>query len=705
MTESSAVTAAALAETNVFARPWALDLGLPDFAAVRHEDIEPAVRAGMAVQRSEWEAVASNEAEPTIANTVEALERSGELLDRVLTVLRTLTSATHCPDLDELEEALAPELSAHNDAYDLDTRLYRRFKALDDLVRAARETGAEPVDADGAPIDGQTARLIRLAVEAFERDGVALVGADADRLREINSRLTTLTTRFATLAAGAMHAADVASFTATPELVTTEPHAARVALLARAMGRGLGGEHDTRALVVDIARLRAERAALLGYPHHAAIVAAESAAGTTEAVTGMLHGLTPVAMANARRDAETYAARMAADPATQPGEAFGPADWPRYEEAERKERFGLDDATLAPYLELWSVVERGVFYAATRLYGLTFCERPDLAVHMYDPDVRVWEVRDGAGPDAPLLGLFVGDYYARAGKQGGAWMDSLVDQSRLTGRRPVVINCANIDKPACGPTLLTWDEVITCFHEFGHALHGLLSDTRWPSASGTSVPRDVVEFPSQVNEKWALHPEVLASYARHADTGEALPAELVEQLRGQGPFGEGYATTEYLGAALLDQAWHTLGPGQGPAGAEEVEAFEHAALAERGIDDALVPPRYRSTYFSHIFAGGYDAGYYSYIWSEVMDADTAEWFRTDGQGARDGDLGLNRRAGEAFRREFLSRGDSRDPLVSYRAYRGRDPRIEPLLSRRGLARARGASAPRTAHSANRKEHT
>ena len=685
MTEPTAITAVALPGTNVFARPWTLDLGLPDFAAVRHEDIEPAVRAGMAVQRSEWEAVASNEAEPTIANTVEALERSGELLDRVLTVLRTLTSATHCPDLDELEEALAPELSAHNDAYDLDTRLYRRFKALDGLVRAARETGAEPVDADGAPIDEQTARLIRLAVEAFERDGVALTGSDADRLREINSRLTSLTTRFGTLAANAMHAAGVANFTATPDLVTTEPHAARVELLTRAMSRGLEGEYDTRALVVEIARLRAERAALLGYPHHAAVVAAESAAGTTEAVVGMLRRLTPAAMANARLDAETYAARMDADPRTRPGETFGPADWPRYEEAERKERFGLDDATLAPYLELWNVVERGVFHAATRLYGITFRERTDLAEHMYDPDVRVWEVHDDAGHDAPVLGLFVGDYYARRGKQGGAWMDSLVDQSHLTGRRPVVINCVNIDKPADGPTLLTWDQVITCFHEFGHALHGLLADTRWPSASGTSVPRDIVEFPSQVNEKWALHPEVLASYARHANTGEALPAELVEQVRSQGAFGEGYATTEYLGAALLDQAWHTLAPGQGPAGAEEVEAFEHAALSEQGIDDALVPPRYRSTYFSHIFAGGYGAGYYSYIWSEVMDADTTEWFRTDGEGARDGDLGLNRRAGEAFRREFLSRGDSRDPLVSYRAYRGRDPRIEPLLSRRGLA--------------------
>ena len=411
------------------------------------------------------------------------------------------------------------------------------------------------------------------------------------------------------------------------------------------------------------------------------------------------------AQALARLEAEACAARMAADPRTRPGETFGPADWPRYERVGRRERFGLDDAILAPYLELWSVVERGVFYAATRLYGITFHERTDLAERMYDPDVRVWEVRDGAGAGAPVLGLFVGDYYARRGKRGGAWMGALVDQSRLTGRRPVVINCVNIDKPADGPALLTWDQVITCFHEFGHALHGLLSDTFWPSASGTSVPCDVVEFPSQVNEQWALHPQVLASYARHTDTGEALPAGLVERLRGQGAFGQGYATAEYLGAALLDQAWHTLGPGQGPAGAEEVEAFEHAALAERGIDDALVPPRYRSTYFSHIFAGGYDAGYYSYIWSEVMDADTAEWFRTDGQGARDGDLGLNRRAGEAFRREFLSRGDSRDPLVSYRAYRGRDPRIEPLLSRRGLARARGASAPRTAHSANRKEHT
>ena len=383
-------------------------------------------------------------------------------------------------------------------------------------------------------------------------------------------------------------------------------------------------------------------------------------------------------------------ARMAADPLTLAGEVFGPADWPLYEAGLRREQFGVDDATLAPYLELWNVVEKGVFYAANRLYGLTFHERADLAAHMYDPSVRVWEVRDGAaagpGQEAPVLGLFVGDYFAREGKSGGAWMNSLVNQSHLRGTRPVVINCANVPVPQeGGPTLLTWDEVITCFHEFGHALHALLSDTYYPSASGANVPNDVVEFPSQVNESWALHPQVLASYAVHVDTGEPMPEELATRLRSQGSFGQGYATTEYLGAALLDQAWHTLAADQVPDDVAQVEVLERRALEESGIEVDLVPPRYRTTYFSHVFAGGYAAAYYAYIWSEVMDADTVAWFRADGQGGRDGDLGLNRQAGEAFRREFLSRGDSRDPLVSYRALTGRDPAIEPLLVRRGLA--------------------
>ena len=673
-----------LPESNVFARPWLLDLGLPGFTAVDHADIEPAIRAGMAAERQEWEAIATNKAEPTIANTVDVLERSGDLLERALTVLDALTSATDCPDLDQLEEALAPELAAHSDAYHLDSRLYERFKALDDLVAAASD-GEQARDADGAVIDAETARLIRLTVEEFERNGVGLNESETDALKEINARVNALKMRFSVLATEAMHAAGVSNVTVPPVLATTRPHAARLALLEKSMSRGLGGQGgagDTRGIVLELAALRAERAALLGYPHHAALVAAESAARTTEAVSEMLARLTPLAMANARRDAQVYAARMDSDPQTQSGETFGPADWPLYEAAERKNRFGVDDEVLAPYLELWSVVTKGVFYAATRLYGITFHEREDLAEHMYAPGIRVWEVRDGEGTDAPVLGLFVGDYYARAGKSGGAWMDSLVTGSTLTGRRPVVINCCNIEQPTSGPALLTWDEVITCFHEFGHALHALFSKARYPSASGTAVPRDVVEFPSQLNEKWALHPEVLSSYARHVDTGMPLPVELAEQLRGQGTFGQGYATTEYLGAALLDQAWHTLAPDEVPRDVHQVEQLEHRALAKAGINDALVPPRYRTTYFSHIFAGGYSAAYYAYIWSEVMDADAIAWFTTDG--AIDGDLGLNRQAGDAFRREFLSHGDSRDPLVSYRAFAGRDPSILPLLQRRGL---------------------
>ena len=673
-----------LPESNVFARPWLLDLGLPGFSAVDHADIEPAIRAGMAAERQEWEAIATNKAEPTIANTVDVLERSGDLLERALTVLDALTSATDCPDLDQLEEALAPELAAHSDAYHLDSRLYERFKALDDLVAAASD-GEQARDADGAVIDAETARLIRLTVEEFERNGVGLNESETDALKEINARVNALKMRFSALATEAMHAAGVSNVTVPPVLATTRPHAARLALLEKSMSRGLGGQGgagDTRGIVLELAALRAERAALLGYPHHAALVAAESAARTTEAVSEMLARLTPLAMANARRDAQVYAARMDSDPQTQSGETFGPADWPLYEAAERKNRFGVDDEVLAPYLELWSVVTKGVFYAATRLYGITFHEREDLAEHMYAPGIRVWEVRDGEGTDAPVLGLFVGDYYARAGKSGGAWMDSLVTGSTLTGRRPVVINCCNIEQPTSGPALLTWDEVITCFHEFGHALHALFSKARYPSASGTAVPRDVVEFPSQLNEKWALHPEVLSSYARHVDTGMPLPVELAEQLRGQGTFGQGYASTEYLGAALLDQAWHTLAPDEVPRNVHQVEQLEHRALAKAGINDALVPPRYRTTYFSHIFAGGYSAAYYAYIWSEVMDADAIAWFTTDG--AIDGDLGLNRQAGDAFRREFLSHGDSRDPLVSYRAFAGRDPSILPLLQRRGL---------------------
>lgn len=668
--------------SNPLFTPSPLDLQIPDFQAFKPEHFEPALREGMRRERAEWEAIATDPAEPTIANTVEALERSGELFDRAERALWNLVSATNSPELDELEERMAGDFAAHSDAYSLDARLYQRFLHLHGLVKSAAQEGRTPVDADGREIDPETARLIQLSVEGFERDGVSLTGAAADRLREINGELSSLSAQISKKIAQAMHEAGVANFTATPELVNLETHAERVELLGRAMSRGLSGEHDTRELILSMVRLRAERAELLGYPHHAAIVAAESAAGTTEAVSKMLGNLVAPAMSNARSDAERLASRMASDPATQPGESFGPADWPRYESQERKERFGVDDAFLAPYLELSNVVEKGAFYAASKLYGLSFVERPDLARHMYDADMRVWEVHEENGD---LLGIFVGDFYSREGKQGGAWMTELVPYDALAGTKPVIINCLNITKPESGPTLLTWDNVITVFHEFGHALHGLFAASHWPSLAGTNVPRDVVEFPSQVNEIWALHPEVLAHYATHVESGETIPAEVVEQLLAQGTFGQGYATTEYLGAALVDQAWHTLAVSEVPESADEVEGFEHAALAEAGIDDALVPPRYRTTYFSHAFGGGYSGAYYAYIWSEVMAADTEAWFRTDGEGGRVGDLGLNREAGEAFRRAFLSQGDSRDPLESYRAYRGSEPALEPLLKRRGLA--------------------
>ena len=651
---------------NPLAKPWSLELGLPDFSVLKHEDFEPAIRAGMRQQRAQWEAIATNPQPPTVDNTVVACELSGALLERALIALGALTSATYCPDLDDLEERLAPELSEHSDAYSLDARMYRRYKQL-------AESDQE--------FDEETKRVITLAVEEFERDGVALEGAALAKLRELNAAITKLSARFHTLVTDEIHASGVANFTLTPQLATLESHDERVALLNKAKSRNFGGERDTRQIVEQLAKLRAQRAQLLGFEHHAASVAAESAAKTTQAVNAMLSRLAGPAMANARRDGQRLAQRMAQ---AEPGVEFTTADWLRYEEAERKELFGVDDEILAPYLELNNVID-GVFFAANRLYGITFHEREDLAAHMYDPDLRVWEVREA---DGSVLALFVGDYYARKGKSGGAWMNTFNEPGALTDTKPIIINCLNITKPASGPTLLSWDNVITCFHEFGHALHGMFGATYYPSVNGTNVARDVVEFPSQVNENWALHPQVLARYARHHVTGEPMPANLLEQLRAQGSFGQGYMTSEYLGAALLDQAWHQLAPEQVPTEAEQVEEFEHQALAQAGIDDALVLPRYRTAYFSHAFGGGYDAAYYAYIWSEVMDADAVAWFRTAGLGAigteADNDGGLNRQAGQRFRDEFLSRGDSREAALSYQRFAGRKPSLEHLLKRRGL---------------------
>jgi peptidyl-dipeptidase Dcp len=683
---------------NPFAAPSALPYGLPDFARIREEHYRPALLAGMAAHRAEVEAIASAAEPATVENTLEALERSGRLLHRAAIAFFNQSSSDSTPGLEALEEEVAPLLAAHEDAIYLDRRLFARVEAL----QAAAAAG----DLDLAP---DTAWLLHRQHTAFVRAGVRLDDAAQDRLRGLNAEITRLETVFGRLLlaetnesavlvtdaaeldgladdarAAAAEAAtrrghegawllDLILPTQQPALSSLTDRALRERIHTASVRRGgRGGAHDTRATLLALARLRAERAQLLGYPHHAAYIAEDATAKTPEAVAAILADLAPAAVANARAEAADLEAALRRD---VPGATLEAWDWAYYAEQVRKERRSLDDSLLRPYLELDRVLREGVFRAAGELYGLTFTERADLAG--YHPDARVFEVLDADGTG---LGLFVGDFWTRDSKRGGAWMNTLVDQSTLLGERPVVVNNLNIPKPPVGePTLLTWDEVITLFHEFGHALHGLFSAVRYPSQSGTEVPRDFVEYPSQVNEMWAWEPSVLRAYAVHHRTGEPMPAEWVQTLLDARQDGEGFATTEYLGAALLDQAWYRLSPQDVPTDVEEVEAFEAAALEAAGVAFAPVPPRYRTTYFNHVFGGGYSAGYYSYIWSEVLDADTVTWFEENG--------GLVRDNGDTFRAKLLSRGGSVDPMAAFRDLRGREPEIAPLLARRGLTAA------------------
>ena len=683
-----------LAADNPFGTPSTLPYGLPDFARIREEHYRPALLAGMAEQREEMEAVATDPAPPTVENTLEALERSGRLLQRAVVSFYNQSSADSTPGLEAVEEEIAPLFAAHHDAIYLDPRLFARVSALQ-----------AQVDAGELALEPDTAWLLHRTHTRFVRAGVGLDEASQERLRGLNGEIMSLETAFgrdllaATNAAGvlvtdedeldglpqdaraaAAQAArdrghedgwflELALPTQQAVLAQLRDRAVRERVFRASAGRGASAPHDTRPTLLSLARARAERAQLLGYPHHAAYVAADATAASAEAVADILGRLAPAAVANARAEGAELTAALERD---HPGATLEPWDWQLYAEQVKKERRSLDDSLLRPYLELERVLADGVFRAATELYGLTFAERHDLVG--YHPDVRVFEVFDADGSG---LGLFLADYWTRESKRGGAWMNNLVDQSTLFDERPVVVNNLNIPKPPAGePTLLTWDEVITMFHEFGHALHGLFSAVRWPSQSGTEVPRDFVEYPSQVNEMWAWEPSIVRSFAVHHETGEPMPSAWVDTLLAARQDGEGFATTEYLAAALLDQAWYRLTPEQVPTDVEDVEPFEAAALQRAGVDYAPVPPRYRTTYFNHVFGGGYSAGYYSYIWSEVLDADTVEWFTENG--------GLLRRNGDTFRGRLLSRGGSVDPMQAFRDLRGRDPQIDPLLARRGL---------------------
>ncbi|MFD7307019.1 M3 family metallopeptidase [Promicromonospora sp. NPDC059942] len=703
MTSTHETTAPAeLDPANPFAAPSTLPYGLPDFAAIREEHYEPAILAGMAAHRAEVEAIATNPEPATVENTLEALERAGQLLGRAARAYYNQLPSDSTPGLEDVQERLAPQFAAHQDAINMDARLHARVRTLADAAEAG--------DLDLEP---DTAYLLEKLLTRFQRSGIELSPQDQDTLRDLNARITSLEASFGRkLLAGANEAsvlvtdeADLAGlsadaragaraaaeargqdgwllemqlFTHQNVLASLENPATRERVQAASMARGAtGGETDTREVLLELARLRADHAQLLGYEHHAAYIAADATAGTTAAVNEMLGRLAPAAVANARREAGELAKVSGAPSGSDGADGVAAADWSYLNEAVRKERFNLDDAALRPYLELGRVLHDGVFQAAGLLFGLSFTERADLPG--YHPDVRVFEVFDSVEPGEPDtgLGLFLADLYTRESKRGGAWMDSLVVQSDLLGGKPVVVNNLNIVKPPAGePTLLVWDEVTTLFHEFGHALHGLLSDVRYPSQSGTSVPRDFVEYPSQVNEMWSWEPRILKSFAVHHTTGEPMPAEWVDTMLASRVWGEGFSTTEYLAAALLDQAWHQLTPEQVPTSVDDVLPFEAAALAAAGVDFASVPPRYRSTYFNHIFGGGYSAGYYSYIWSEVLDADTVQWYAENG--------GLTRENGEAFRRKLLARGGSQDPLASFEDLRGRAAEITPLLERRGL---------------------
>jgi peptidyl-dipeptidase Dcp len=679
------VAVAAAAQTNPFFEPSPLPFQAPQFDKIKDSDYKPALEEGMKRQLAEIDAIANRTDAPTFTNTIEAMERSGDLLTRAAKVFFALTQANTNDTLQKLEGEEAPKLAAHNDNINLNPKLFARVKALYD----ARESSG---------LDAESKFLLERYYRNFVRAGALLSEADKTKLRALNQQESKLSTEFhdhvlgdtnaaaividdksqlagmsdADVAAAAEAAKDrgmtgkwvlvVRNTTQQPQLASLENRELRKRLLAASEARGRhGGPYDTRGIVVRMAKVRAEKAKLLGYPTWAAYVLDDQMAKTPANAFKLMTDLVPGSTKKARQDAARMQ-KLASHPITA-------ADWEFYAEKVRKAEYALDDAQVKPYFSLDHVLQDGVFFAANQLYGITFKERHDLPV--YHPDVKVYDVVDA---DGKPLAIWYADYYARPSKSGGAWEDTFVDQSGLLGTHPVVYNVANYTKPAPGrPTLLSFDDVTTTFHEFGHALHAMFSNVKYPTFAGTATPRDFVEFPSQFNEHWALEPAVFANYAKHYETGAPMPQELVDKIKRSRKFDQGYALTEYLAAALLDMAWHTL-----PASAPEQDAvaFEKAALKRYHIDMAQVPPRYHTTYFSHIWNGGYSAGYYAYLWSEVIDDDAFYWFKAHG--------GMTRANGQRFRDMVLSRGGTRPAAEIYRNFAGHEPSVEPLLIERGL---------------------
>ncbi|MBN8263630.1 MAG: M3 family metallopeptidase [Xanthomonadales bacterium] len=686
----------ATAYSGVFATPSTLDLNYPRFDQIKDSDFAPAFDAGMAEQLREIDAIANNPEAPTFQNTIVAMEKSGQLLDRASNVFFNLVGTDKNDDRDKLQSDYAPKFSAHRDAITLNPKLFARIKALHD----ARATlGLDAVDQ----------RLLERRYEDFVRGGAALTDAQKARIREINTEMSKLGTLFSqnvlaevndsavvvddraqlkgmseeqiAAAAEAAKARGLAgkyviallNTTGQPAEAQLEDRGLRERLHKASVARGSrGNQWDNTAIVSQVLKLRAERARMLGYDTSANFVLADETAANQDNVNRMLRALAPKAVGNARREGAELQAMIDAEQKAkgQPGFQLAPWDWAYYSEKVRAAKFSFDESQLKPYFEMRNVLENGVFHAATQLYGITFKERTDLP--KYHPDTWIYDVFD---KDGSRLAIFIWDPYARASKRGGAWMNTYVAQSGLTGEKPVVANHLNIPKPSEGkPTLMTWDEVTTAFHEFGHALHGFFQDVRYPYYS-MNVPRDFVEYPSQVNEMWADWPSVLANYAKHYQTGAPMPKALLDKVIAASKFNQGFATTEYLAAAMLDQRWHQLPLEQIPDKGG-VMPFEAEALRLDGFDYAPVPPRYKTPYFSHIM-GGYAAGYYAYIWSEVLGANTEQWIRQHG--------GLTLANGDRLRKYVLAPGGEIEAGKLFPNFAGYEARIEPLLEKRGLS--------------------
>jgi peptidyl-dipeptidase Dcp len=678
-------------DTNPFLAPSPLPFHAPDFSAVKVDHFMPAFEDGMRQQLAEMDVIAKQTTAPTLENTIVSMERTGEVLDRVAPVFFHLSGAHTNDEIQKLEEEIAPKLASHSDNIYLNPKLFQRVEALWQAREKANWTEEQR-------------RLVEKYYENFVRAGARLNAEQQARIRAINEELSTLTTQFQNnlLAVtkdrsllfedasklDGMSPSDLSSAqqgaaargltskyllalqntTRQPVLTSLKNRETRKAVWLASANRAIGdgGGIDNRPIVLKLARLRAERATLLGYANHAAYTLENQMAENPEAAFTMLKDLVPGVMAKARIESEKILEAMRADGIEGPVE---PWDWEYYAERVRARDYSVDEGAVKPFFEMESVLQNGVFYAYGKLYGVSFRERKDLPV--WHPTVRVFDVIDA---DAKPIGLFYADYYHRDNKRGGAWMDAFVSQSRLRGNQPVVVNVMNIPQPAPGtPTLLTLDEVTTMFHELGHGVHGLFSSVEYPLLSGTNVPRDYVEFPSTVHEDWAIDPEILAHYARHYKTGDPIPKELLDKAIAASKFNKGYETLEYLAAALLDLGWHTVTVDQVPS---DMEAFEKELLKRYGVDFAPVPPRYRTAYFAHVWSGGYSAGYYAYLWSEVLAADAFAAMKERG--------GLKQSNGQAFRDAILSRGDSRDVMQQYIDFRGQKPSVDALLIRRGL---------------------